>query len=224
LEVQARNAPPTFDLIEPPGNSVLMLSHGTQEFVVAVEDPDGALISVQWYLGGAALLNETGLQFLYKDRGGRGRVNVSVVASDGEHTAVHTWMVRINIPPTALFSSSRKTAEERSAVVFDASPSFDSDGNITAYHWSFGDGSSLSTNQTAASHTFVKPGVFVVELRVADELGATATSSTTIAVGRPPEDARSPGFGAVPALVAVVLLAALRATLHRRKMAPHQRD
>jgi len=223
LEVLRHNAPPSFHRVEPAGDSVLILSHGAQEFLVEVGDPDGGEVSVQWYLGGAALLNETGLQFVYQDRGGRGRLNVTVVASDGELTAIHTWMVRVNVPPTALFKASKKTADEKSAVAFDASPAYDADGNITIYHWSFGDGSSSSSNGTAASHAYSRPGVYLVELRVTDDLGATSSSIMSIAVRRPPEGVRSPAHGGTLALAALAFLAVLGGSRHRRKKAPNQR-
>jgi hypothetical protein len=224
LEVLSYNAPPYFDRVEPPGDSVLMLSHGRQEFVVSAGDPDGGPLSIQWYLGGAALLNETGLHYVYQDRGGPGRVNVTVVASDGELSAVHTWMVKVNLPPVALFKASRKTVNERSAVAFDASPSFDSDGNITEYRWSFGDGSLHTSNGPAASHSYARPGLYVVELRVTDEAGANSNSTMTIEVRRPQEGARVSGFGGLLALAAAASVAVLEGIQHRRKKAPYQRN
>ena len=224
LEVLRHNAPPSFDRIEPPGDSALMLSHGTQEFLVVVGDPDGGALSIQWYLDGAALLNETGARFVYQDRGGRGRVNVTAVASDGELSAAHTWTVRVNVPPTALFSASKKTAPVKSTVAFDGSPSFDPDGNITGYGWSFGDGSSLPSGGANASHSYARPGVYTVQLWVTDELGATSNATMTIAVGQPAEGVRSSGSWGLLALGAVAVLAALGGARHRRKKGFHQRD
>jgi hypothetical protein len=224
LEVLRHNAPPSFDRIEPPGDGVLMLSRGAQEFFVSASDPDGGDPAVQWYLDGAALLNETGPRFLYQDRGGRARVNVTVVASDGELSASHTWTVRVNLPPTALFTASGRTVNEKEAVAFNASGSSDPDGNITAYRWNFGDGTPVATGGPSAGHAYSRPGVFVVELWVTDELGATSGYAQTIAVVRPAEGLRAPGSGGLLALAAVAVLAVLKGALHRRKKAAHQRD
>lgn len=224
LEVLPYNAPPSFYKIEPPGDGVLMLAYGSQDFLVAVGDLEGGELSVQWYLGGAALLNQTGLQYTYQDRGGRTRLNVTVVASDGTSSAVHTWMVRVNSPPVALFRAVPRTADAGSAVAFDASASLDPDGNITQYRWSFGDGSSHASNGTAASHSYSRPGVYVVELWVTDELGATESSTMSLAVRLHSDEVRSPGSGGLLALAAAGVAAALGGFLHRRDRGPNQRN
>jgi PKD repeat protein len=65
-------------------------------------------------------------------------------------------------------------------VAFNSAGSSDPDGTISRYSWTFGDGStSLASNP---SHTYTKPGTYTVVLRVTDNKGATATSSTTVRV------------------------------------------
>jgi outer membrane protein assembly factor BamB/chitodextrinase len=224
LQVVRRNSAPFFERLEPAGDRVLMLSRGTQEFLAPAGDRDGGAPSVQWYLDGAALLNETGPAFVFVDGGGRARANVTVVASDGELTALHSWNVRVNSPPVALFSASRRNAAVKEPVAFNASASFDADGNVTSYTWSFGDGSPPAAGGASASHSFQRPGVYVVELAVADDLGATAVSVQAVAVVRAAEGLRAPAPGAPAALAAVAVLALLEGVFHRRRKARHQRD
>jgi len=64
-------------------------------------------------------------------------------------------------------------------VDFDGAASTDSDGLITEYLWSFGDGSAASTG-VQVSHTFTAPGNYSVRLTVTDDDGDTATRTSNI--------------------------------------------
>ena len=63
-------------------------------------------------------------------------------------------------------------------VQFDGTPSFDPDGTIQTYRWTFGDESPASNN-AVASRTYVQNGVFFPVLQVGD---GQATSSRTLRV------------------------------------------
>ena len=66
---------------------------------------------------------------------------------------------------------------------FDASASTDSDGSISSYAWTFGDGATGS-GKTAA-HTYTSAGTYTATLKVTDNKGATGTSTKTITVSAP---------------------------------------
>lgn len=63
-----------------------------------------------------------------------------------------------------------------SIINFSSTGSRDSDGQITSYSWSFGDGN--SSTQTNPSHSYVNNGTYTVNLTVIDDEGATAVNST----------------------------------------------
>lgn len=84
-----------------------------------------------------------------------------------------------NKPPVADFTYSVNDLTVR----FDASNSSDSDGNITSYAWSFGDGSTGSGVTT--SHTYAAAGTYTVQLIVTDEDGATDSVEQSVAVTEP---------------------------------------
>jgi len=91
----------------------------------------------------------------------------------------------INEPPVASFTESAETVYTEEVIVFNASESYDPDGNITSYFWDFGDG----TNGTGAvvEHAYADDGVYNVTLTVTDDLGATDTATATKTVlNRPP--------------------------------------
>jgi PKD repeat protein len=66
----------------------------------------------------------------------------------------------------------------------DGSGSWDPDGAITNYSWSFGDGSTGSG--PTMSHTYPTDGPYTVTLTVYDNSGATSSQSTTVHVDLPP--------------------------------------
>jgi PKD repeat protein len=70
-------------------------------------------------------------------------------------------------------------------VNFDASSSTDSDGHISTYSWSFGDGGSATG--VAASHTYTAAGYYVATLTVRDETGGTdsVTHSVSVTAAQP---------------------------------------
>lgn len=65
----------------------------------------------------------------------------------------------------------------RCAVTLDGSSSSD-DGEIVAYRWDFGDGSSGEGEEV--SHTYLTPGIYDVTLLVEDDAGATSTAHETV--------------------------------------------
>jgi PKD repeat protein len=58
----------------------------------------------------------------------------------------------------------------------------DSDGEVVAYAWSFGDGSLEETTTNAASHTYTQKGRYNACVTVSDDQGATAKDCAKIRV------------------------------------------
>lgn len=69
---------------------------------------------------------------------------------------------------------------------FSGSGSFDPDGSIVSYAWTFGDGGTASG--VAPTHAYGTTGTYTVTLIVTDNLGAPATASTTISVSASTSD------------------------------------
>lgn len=98
---------------------------------------------------------------------------------NGAKTLTYNYTVKAppNLPPVAKFSESAETVLTGEVIHFDASDSYDSDGQIESYFWDFGDG----TNATgvAVDHAYADDGVYMVTLTVTDDDGATATEAST---------------------------------------------
>ncbi len=74
------------------------------------------------------------------------------------------------------------------AVSFDGSDSYDSDGSIASYAWTFGDGGTAAVE--SPSHAYAAEGVYDVILTVTDNDGGTDIDSTTATITDPviPDD------------------------------------
>ena len=85
-----------------------------------------------------------------------------------------------NVPPVASFTSSCTTL----TCTFNGSGSSDSDGTISNYAWSFGDGAEASG--VNASHTYAAGASYSVTLTVTDSGGQTGSTTRNVTVNAPP--------------------------------------
>ncbi len=86
-----------------------------------------------------------------------------------------------NQRPNPAFTYSPSQPNVGEWVQFDATASFDPDGTIATYSWTFGDGST-GTGSTIW-HRFTSAGNFTVALSVTDNQGASAQVSEVVQVG-----------------------------------------
>jgi PKD repeat protein len=112
---------------------------------------------------------------------------MKAVANDGkggsayDMSGIFSIRNRRNQPPDADFTWSPGTPREREEVSF-TDRSRDPDGYITSWRWTFGDGSS-STSQNPR-HTYSGTGNYEACLTVTDNQGTSDTACKTISVGR----------------------------------------
>ncbi len=112
---------------------------------------------------------------------GWGRINM--------HQAVLNWSACVggggggggepgeNVAPSASFVRSCDAL----SCTFEGGGSWDPDGQVVAWDWTFGDGATGSGEM--ASHTYDAPGTYTVGLTVTDDQGATGTESVTFSLG-----------------------------------------
>jgi DNA/RNA endonuclease G (NUC1) len=82
-------------------------------------------------------------------------------------------------PPVAMVNGPYATAEG-SSITASAAGSFDGDGTIVGYSWTFGDGTTASGQ--SVTHTYAQDGNYDVRLIITDNLGVADTSYSTAAV------------------------------------------
>ncbi len=86
------------------------------------------------------------------------------------------------MPPVVSFSYSPSNPAVGETITFDASLSYDPDGDLVNYEWDFGEVDAVSRSGEIMTHTYRAAGDYDVELSVTDDKGATNTASTTITV------------------------------------------
>lgn len=85
------------------------------------------------------------------------------------------------VQPTALISALPAFGDAPLTVSFDGNGSSDQDGNIVAYDWSYGDGSTNGSD-AASSHIYNTPGTYTATLTVTDNSGLKNSATQTISV------------------------------------------
>ena len=88
--------------------------------------------------------------------------------------------LKYSVPPTASFTFSPSSPTIGQAITFNASQSYDPDGQIVSYQWDFGDGH-VDYGKTVR-HVYSQQGTYTVTLTVTDNDGLTNTTSKQITV------------------------------------------
>lgn len=98
--------------------------------------------------------------------------------------------------PVAVASADPSTGIAPLTVEFSSAGSNDPDGLITAFLWNFGDG---DTSQDAnPTHVYADPGTYVASLKVTDNSGGTRTTTVTVEVTGPGNQAPTAVIAADP--------------------------
>jgi len=141
-------------------------------------DSDGTITSYAWTFGDGATGSGTTASRTYA-AGGTYTVTLTVT-DNGNATSQTAHALTVNAPPVASFTS----ACNGLTCSFDASGSSDSDGTITSYAWTFGDGATGSG--ATVSRTYAGGGTYTVTLTVTDNGNATSQNVHAITVNAPP--------------------------------------
>ncbi len=154
----------------------------------ASADADGQLASWSWAFGDGA---SSGGRVATHVFASPGTFTVALTVTDGggaTASARSPVTVRAgNAPPAAVFTVSPPSLRAGDMATFDGSASTDVDGSVVSWSWSFGDGAS-STGATA-THAYAAAGAYPVALTVADDGGASGTTTRSVivrAANRPP--------------------------------------
>ncbi|MGI3784516.1 MAG: PKD domain-containing protein, partial [Janthinobacterium lividum] len=143
----------------------------------AATDAAPTIESYAWSFGDGVKASGAKSKHTYK-RAASYDVALTVTNSDGmDATVVQSLAAKGNAVPVAAFTSKVK----KKKVSFDAKKSSDSDGTVTKFRWTFGDGA--SSTKKKVSHSYVGTGLYPVSLTVTDDEGATSSSTKVVQVG-----------------------------------------
>jgi PKD repeat protein len=138
-------------------------------------DSDGSIISYTWAMGDGGTANGPQATYTYLTPGNY-TATLTVTDEGGLSDSVSTPVlvgtstdVGDNKLPIALITANKDSGPAPLSVSFDGSQSNDPDGSIAKYEWNFGDGSSATG--VSPQHTFAKPAVYTVTLKVTDNKG-----------------------------------------------------
>jgi uncharacterized repeat protein (TIGR01451 family) len=114
----------------------------------------------------------------------RGEKGVTIqIDSDGDGIFEQTIITDNTFqPPIASFTYSPGYPLVEETITFNASSSYDPDGNITNYKWNFDDGNITDTTELLITHYYALAGDYTVNLTVTDDDGATNSASQLITV------------------------------------------
>jgi len=114
-------------------------------------------------------------------------------ATNGTHTflyftyvhsshTVEIYGTTVATPPVAIFTTSTSLAVAGTPVTFNATDSYDPDGNIEHYHWNFGDDNTTTTDDPIITHSYASAGDYTIVLTVEDNIGLTNSTQDTITI------------------------------------------
>ncbi len=141
-------------------------------------DFDGEIVSYDWNFGDGATASGVFATHTYTG-GGKFQATLTVVDNDG-NSGTETQQISVFQRPIAVFTASPVFGKPPLEVLFNASDSYDPDGEIESYKWDFGDG--FKGVSRRVRHTFSTPGTFMVVLTVVDDDNVTGTTTGEIRV------------------------------------------
>ncbi len=146
--------------------------------------PDGRIEFYEWDFNNDGKTDATGMTVTHVfTTGGSKSVTLKVTDNDGVTNYItKPVFIRINNPPIADFGISPTNPTTADKVTF-ISKSYDTDGTIVAWLWSFGDGTTSSVQ--TPSHKYTAAKKYTVKLTVTDNDGATGSVTKQITVSKP---------------------------------------
>ena len=108
--------------------------------------------------------------------------DVIVYVTDPNHAEIvnpinNPWTLPSGQPPVASFTYSPGNPMVGGNIVFDASASYDADGNIVNYNWDFGDGATASANVPEYPHVYQTPAKYTVTCTATDNDGLQSSNT-----------------------------------------------
>lgn len=149
-------------------------------------DADGVVRRVDFYAGAQLIGSATSTPYAITwGNVASGTYSLTAVATDddGATTTSPAVNILVNRPPDASAGGPYGAATGK-AIQFRGGGSSDSDGAISSYRWSFGDGTTGAG--VAPMHAYVSAGTYTVTLTVTDDAGASASATTTASITSPP--------------------------------------
>jgi len=147
----------------------------------ALSEDDSELLTYSWEFPDQEAARVDGIQTVQNySLSGDYVVCLTVTDIVGQSAVAEAIIQVVNTAPIASCRFSNDAPIPGEIVQFDASSSFDPDGQIIDFIWDFGDGA--SQRGTRLSHSYDQLGLYQVQLTVVDNAGDVSTISHTMTV------------------------------------------
>ena len=151
-------------------------------FDASPSEDDGRIVEYAWDLGDGTLETSPSailIEHVY-ERAGTYVASLTVTDEEGNTSDASVAITVENRPPYASCRLSNDAPIVGERVEFDASGSFDADGDLVDFVWDFGDGETM--RGTRVSHVYAELGVYEMHLTVEDNVGATGSMTHKMTV------------------------------------------
>ena len=145
-------------------------------------DPDGSIAAFAWDFGDGGASTAPNPSHTYATAGPF-IAHLTITDNAGSQTtqAILVQAVAPNQPPVAVAVADPASGPAPLNVTFTADQSYDPDGTIGNFTWTYHDGS--YTYGSTGYYTYNQPGTYVVTLTVYDGRNATGIDTVTVTVG-----------------------------------------
>ena len=141
-------------------------------------DEDGQIINYTWNFGDGTFNYTDNPKHVFTENG---EYNVTLTVRDNNGLEdTYTLNIFVNKAPIASVNISKMVIMLGESITFDATDSYDLDGEIDFYYWNFDDG--RTSNQMVKEHTYSNSGRFNVSLKLIDNLNDISTTHYIIEV------------------------------------------
>ena len=149
----------------------------------ASSSPNGAIVAYEWEFGDGATDMGVTTSHTYTEKGVY-TVTLVVTDSTGEIGARSMQVEAMNRIPIADFVVDKYWIGVQDQLEFDASTSYDPDGEIVQYIWNFGDGTTGTGMVVEHEYGYSNGGSWqpLVTLTVIDDTGGTGSTSMRVNV------------------------------------------
>jgi len=141
-------------------------------------DEDGSIVNYTWDFGDGDFAYTDNPTHIFTQNG---TYDVKLTVCDNNDLCDSMILnIFVNKPPIAVVEISKLTIMLGETITFDASGSYDIDGDVDFYYWNFDDG--YTSNQASADHEYKNSGTYNVSLKIIDDLNDITTVYYTIEV------------------------------------------
>ncbi len=146
----------------------------------ASNSPNGAIVSYAWNFDDGTTDTGATVDHTFTDKGTYA-VTLTVTDSAGEVGSTTHSVQAFNHIPHPQFTWSPHIPQRQVATEFDASESYDEDGQIVDWQWSFGDGT--TGDGEVVDHVYDLAGTYTVRLTVIDNDGKPNFLTRNVSIG-----------------------------------------